>query len=153
MTRQREQYWLGIYIDKLIRAKATFDCLVFGQIDSSEDLGGAWRAAHEGPGGMYEALIIQLGTFMRYQMYSNQNHSTGDVLKCTLFRRRTGSPGGAMAPNNNPRAYLLLPVTTPLTTLPPSLAAVVFNPEVKERTLLIEETETEADPEDRNVVQ
>jgi hypothetical protein len=100
VTRQREQYWLQLYIEKLISPsmKATFDCMVYGNIEDAASLLPLFMSNRkmsssnvssgvdidkemESPdiaayvaGGddlkcFYEVLVLQLGSFYRYFLF------------------------------------------------------------------------------------
>lgn len=49
---------------------------------------------------LYEALILQLGSFTRYQLYHTQSLVLGQLVQCHLYRRLT-----------NPISYVLLPTS------------------------------------------
>ena len=53
---------------------------------------------------MYEALVLQLGTFFRYKMFSHRSLSSGEIIRCCLYRTK-----GAITTNLPQTLYLLLP--------------------------------------------
>lgn len=137
MTRVREQYWLGIYVNKLVRAspRTELDCVVYGQFYEANVSAGSMTAAAGGDGegggggaddedgggdgggngsltapagqiavpGVYEALILQLGSFYRYKLFSPPREEPvlqpGMMLRCALLPLKSGT---------NP--FLLLPM-------------------------------------------
>eukprot|EP01041_Mallomonas_annulata_P011008 gene11008-22997_t len=139
VTRQREQYWMEIYVDKLIASNATFDCLVYGPMSppydyptstatSTATTGGDYDAGGvsgsvSGSGSMYEALILQLGSYYRHRLYSPSNRDSGDIVKCRLFRRNVNLH--AAAATSSQASYLLLPVGLPLSSLPEDIVAMI----------------------------
>lgn len=156
MTRNREQYWLGIYIERQLAMvpRVIFDCLVTETLgpfarfsdefpvidsevtdkpdahsfDSSSSASTPAQAAgsltasapasastNAAQGYLSEALILQLGSFVRYKLYhASPDVSTGEVLKCYLYKRYT-----------NPVSFVLLKVdqSAEASAIPPGLAA------------------------------
>jgi uncharacterized membrane protein YgcG len=175
VTRYREQYWLSLYMEKLIGAASprhNFDCLVYGPYlenvapSPSSSPGDDLLAAGASPaqsgdgsgdssggaavddassatvtssvngvadgvsdleltspsesttfaGQMYNGLILQLGSFTRYRVYSPTPLTRGQLIKCHLYKRYT-----------NPRTYLLLPNKLTIDSLPTALANELLN--------------------------
>lgn len=59
-----------------------------------------------------EALILQLGSFVRYKLYHTRPHPEGAVLQCHLHKRHT-----------NPPSYVLLTTDLGAEACPPGLLA------------------------------
>ena len=129
VTRFREHYWMDIYVNKLIAStpQVVFDCMVYGCPEGGggeeggdastviiadtrtaqstfgseaidvHDLAHPMRVPHYA---LYEALILQLGSFTRYQLYHTQPLVLGQLVQCHLYRRLT-----------NPISYVLLPTS------------------------------------------
>ena len=59
-----------------------------------------------------EALILQLGSFYRYKLYTPLaiQYKTGDIVECHLYKK-----------NTNPVSYVLLPISLNSDELPSSL--------------------------------
>lgn len=141
VTRQRDQYWLTLYISKLIAAQAVFDCLVFGistdglpatantgsissltntesstpYISNTSNITSS-KIMNNIP--IYEALILQLGSHYRHRLYSNRLLISGDVLKCKLYKFQTISP--------TVDTYLLVPVDIPFQDIPDYITSQLF---------------------------
>jgi len=110
VTRQREQYWLQAYIERLVNTtpRPTFDCLI-ADMDSNPPLE---EEVSPSSSSFYEAHALQLGSFQRYKLYCPNNNNSpplnrGDQIRCHLYRRYT-----------NPTSYLLLPKDLDISTLP-----------------------------------
>ena len=135
VTRQRQLYWLQMYIDKLCSNAVSsmlrsplFDCVVAEKHTSSfgdegieivstfeEDSLNAINGSHDIP--FYDAHIIQVGSFNTYKLYSPHNYRFGDTLKGYLYKRHT-----------NPTSYVIIPETVSLPDLPPALVLELTAP-------------------------
>lgn len=135
VTRQRQLYWLQMYIDKLCSNAVSsmlrsplFDCVVAEKHTSSfgdegieivstfeEDPLNAINGSHDIP--FYDAHIIQVGSFNTYKLYSPHNYRFGDTLKGYLYKRHT-----------NPTSYVIIPETVSLPDLPPALVQELTAP-------------------------
>ena len=135
VTRQRQLYWLQMYIDKLCSNAVSsmlrsplFDCVVAEKHTSSfgdegieivstfeEDPLNAINGSHDIP--FYDAHIIQVGSFNTYKLYSPHNYRFGDTLKGYLYKRHT-----------NPTSYVIIPETVSLPDLPPALVLELTAP-------------------------
>jgi hypothetical protein len=109
VTRQREQYWLQAYIERIINTtpRPIFDCLI-ADTDSNPPV----EEKVSPSSSFYEAHALQLGSFQRYKLYCPNSNNTsplnrGDQIRCHLYRRYT-----------NPTSYLLLPKDLDISTLP-----------------------------------
>ena len=131
MTRQREQYWLKEYLDRLLATspRPTFDCMVFGPYEEAEtNLLSIIPAAETHH--LYDMLILQLGSFTRYVLYvpGELHHrplKRGEVIPCQLFQR-SGVPQSP---------YLLLPDGIDLSVLPSALSQQIgaSSPSIRSR--------------------
>ena len=134
VTRQRQLYWLQLYIDKLCSfaigsmvRSPLLDCVVAEKHTSSygddsevvssydEDSLLEDNSSHDIT--FYDAHIIQLGSFNTYKLYSPRHYHFGDTLKGYLYKRHT-----------NPISYVIIPETTPLSDLPAALVAELTVP-------------------------
>jgi len=129
VSRHREQYWLAIYIERqlALAPKVEFDCLVSASLgpfvqhfDAFPPLQGAPTpqgaedpALESNSGFLAEALILQLGSFVRYPLFHRiPSLKSGDVIKCHLYKRYT-----------NPVSYVLLPLDMSSETAPPAIVS------------------------------
>ncbi len=135
VTRQRQLYWLQMYIEKLCSNAASsmlrsplLDCVVAEKHTNSfgdegiemvstfeEDSLNAVNSSNDIP--FYDAHIIQLGSFNTYKLYSPHHYRFGDTLKGYLYKRHT-----------NPTSYVIIPETVSLADLPPALASELESP-------------------------
>jgi exoribonuclease R len=125
VTRARENYWLGEYMEKLIcsNSRQTFDCMIFGSHFEDASLRSSESIDHAS---LYDALILPLGSFTRYLLYSPASVlKRGDVVQCNLYRRK----GVPQTP------YFLVPTDIELKNLPKDLRLQLtqkFTPEPTE---------------------
>ena len=79
----------------------------------------------EEKGEVSEALIMQLGTFKPYLLYSKKHIAKGQSLRCHLYKQYT-----------NPATYILTPVNEPLASLPSLLRDRLLSGKGKEDTFV-----------------
>ena len=92
--------------------KPIFECVIYSK---SDDLSLSYDEKNELLvfGQVYDALILQLGSFVPYKLYSKEeNLQPGNIIKCNLYRRYT-----------NPISYIFLPVQLNSSEMIPSVLA------------------------------
>jgi hypothetical protein len=81
VTRNREQYWLQIHIDRLIAVNTVFNCMVF-----SASADAALLEAPTITGYFYDVYVLQLGSGMQYRFFSFDELSPGSLVKGRIYR-------------------------------------------------------------------
>ena len=111
VSRQRQIYWLQVYIERLLGnvPRPAFDCIVLGEAERGFD-------DTETNTIFYDASVLQLGTYTSYKLFSNITLRFGDVVKCNLYKRYT-----------NPASYVLLPEVYSLDDLPKHMQSQLTN--------------------------
>jgi hypothetical protein len=133
-----------MYVNKLVATVPvlSFDCLVVGPSKGRKDSIYGDRDDDDSDrtdvstDSMYDALILQLGSFHRYKLYSPHPKSIGELLPCNLYKRYS-----------EPISYLLLPSDLDMNELPASIAIELKKPK-KTRDPGDENEETEGDDND-----
>jgi len=147
VTRQREQFWLQVYIDKLIAASTVFTCMVYGLSSDSTLTTQHSNITRDGDSQafLYEALILQLGSFSRYRLLSLSALHSGEVVKALLYP----------VINSQPKYYLLVPEDTKRECIPEAIQNFIWpvarnkiskqSQQQQQEQMVVNKTESSAD--------